>query len=65
MVCFLKKGVCQYEKIETNPICNCDSNIAIIYYWWNFVLSSQTILVILVCGGALIIGLLLKFFDKK
>lgn len=30
-----------------------------------FVLSSQTILVILVCGGALIIGLLLKFFDKK
>ena len=29
------------------------------------VLSSQTILVILVCGGALIIGLLLKFFDKK
>ena len=31
----------------------------------HFVLSSQTILVILVCGGALIIGLLLKFFDKK
>ena len=30
-----------------------------------FVLSSLTILVILVCGGALIIGLLLKFFDKK
>lgn len=30
-----------------------------------FVLSSQTILVILVCGVALIIGLLLKFFDKK
>lgn len=30
-----------------------------------FVFSSQTILVILVCGGALIIGLLLKFFDKK
>ena len=30
-----------------------------------FVSSSQTILVILVCGGALIIGLLLKFFDKK
>lgn len=30
-----------------------------------FVLSSQTILGILVCGGALIIGLLLKFFDKK
>ena len=30
-----------------------------------FVLSSQTIPVILVCGGALIIGLLLKFFDKK
>ena len=30
-----------------------------------FVLSSQTILVTLVCGGALIIGLLLKFFDKK
>ena len=30
-----------------------------------FILSSQTILVILVCGVALIIGLLLKFFDKK
>lgn len=30
-----------------------------------FVLSSQTILVILFCGVALIIGLLLKFFDKK
>lgn len=30
-----------------------------------FVLSSQTILFILVCGVALIIGLLLKFFDKK
>lgn len=30
-----------------------------------FVLSSQTILAILVCGVALIIGLLLKFFDKK
>lgn len=30
-----------------------------------FVLSSQTILVILVCGVALIIGLLLKFFDEK
>ena len=30
-----------------------------------FVLSSQTVLVILVCGVALIIGLLLKFFDKK
>lgn len=30
-----------------------------------FVLSSQTILVILVCSIALIIGLLLKFFDKK
>lgn len=29
-----------------------------------FVLSSQTILVILVCGGALIIGLLLKFFRR-
>ena len=30
-----------------------------------FVLSSQTILVILVCGGALIIGLLLKFFRRE
>ena len=30
-----------------------------------FVLSSQTILVILVCGGALIIGLLLKFFRQE
>ena len=73
MVCFLKKGVCQHEKIETNPICNCDSNIVFIYYWWNagtasstaFRLSSQTILVILVCGGALIIGLLLKFFRRE
>ena len=73
MVCFLKKGVCQHEKIETNPICNFDSNIAFIYYWWMlellpqplFVLSSQTILVILVCGGALIIGLLLKFFRRE
>ena len=42
MVCFLKKGVCQYEKIETNPICNCDSNIAIIYYWWNAGTASST-----------------------
>lgn len=30
-----------------------------------FVLSSQTILVILVCGGALIIGLLVKFFRRE
>ena len=30
-----------------------------------FVLSSQTILVILVCGVALIIGLLLKFFRRE
>lgn len=30
-----------------------------------FVLSPQTILVILVCGGALIIGLLLKFFRRE
>lgn len=30
-----------------------------------FVLSSQTIFVIFVCSIALIIGLLLKFFDKK
>lgn len=30
-----------------------------------FVLSSQNILVILVCGGALIIGLLLKFFRRE
>lgn len=30
-----------------------------------FVSSSQTILVILVCGGALIIGLLLKFFRRE
>ena len=30
-----------------------------------FVLSSQTILVILVCGGAWIIGLLLKFFRRE
>ena len=30
-----------------------------------FVLSSQTVLVILVCGGALIIGLLLKFFRRE
>lgn len=30
-----------------------------------FVLSSQTILVILICGGALIIGLLLKFFRRE
>ena len=30
-----------------------------------FVLSSQTILVILVCGGALVIGLLLKFFRRE
>lgn len=30
-----------------------------------FVLSSQTILIILVCGGALIIGLLLKFFRRE
>lgn len=30
-----------------------------------FVLSSQTVLIILVCSVALIIGLLLKFFDKK
>ena len=30
-----------------------------------FLLSSQTILVILVCGGALIIGLLLKFFRRE
>ena len=30
-----------------------------------FVLSSQTILVILFCGGALIIGLLLKFFRRE
>lgn len=30
-----------------------------------FVLSSQIILVILVCGGALIIGLLLKFFRRE
>ncbi|WP_162789045.1 hypothetical protein [Faecalibacterium prausnitzii] len=27
--------MCQHEKIEANPICNCDSNIAFIYYWWN------------------------------
>lgn len=30
-----------------------------------FVLSSQTILVILICGVALIIGLLLKFFRRE
>lgn len=30
-----------------------------------FVLSSQTVLVILVCGVALIIGLLLKFFRRE
>ena len=30
-----------------------------------FVLSSQTVLVILVCSVALIIGLLLKFFEEK
>ena len=42
MVCFLKKGVCQHEKIETDPICNCDSNIAFIYYWWNAGTASST-----------------------
>ena len=52
MVCFLKKGVCQHEKIETNPICNFDSNIAFIYYWWN-------------AGTASSIGLLLKFFRRE
>ena len=34
--------MCQHEKIETNPICNCDSNIAFIYYWWNAGTASST-----------------------
>ena len=34
--------MCQHEKIEANPICNCDSNIAFIYYWWNAGTASST-----------------------
>ena len=73
MVCFLKKGVCQHEKLK--PILFAIVILILLLFIIGgmlgllpqplFVLSSQTILVILVCGGALIIGLLLKFFDKK
>ena len=57
MVCFLKKGVCQYEKIETNPICNCDSNIAIIYYWWNAGTASSTAFRLVITNHSGYIGL--------
>ena len=57
MVCFLKKGVCQHEKIETNPICNCDSNIAIIYYWWNAGTASSTAFRLVITNHSGYIGL--------
>lgn len=73
MVCFLKKGVCQHKKLK--PILFAIVILILFLFIIGgmlgllpqplFVLSSQTILVILVCGVALIIGLLLKFFDKK
>ena len=73
MVCFLKKGVCQHEKLK--PILFAIVILILLLFIIGgmlellpqplFVLSSQTILVILVCGGALIIGLLLKFFRRE
>lgn len=57
MVCFLKKGVCQHEKIETNPICNCDSNIAFIYYWWNAGTASSTAFRLVITNRSGYIGL--------
>ena len=73
MVCFLKKGVCQHKKLK--PILFAIVILILFLFIIGgmlgllpqplFVLSSQTILVILVCGGALIIGLLLKFFRRE
>lgn len=73
MVCFLKKGVCQHEKLK--PILFAIVILILLLFIIGgmlellpqplFVLPSQTILVILVCGGALIIGLLLKFFRRE
>ena len=57
MVCFLKKGVCQHEKIETDPICNCDSNIAFIYYWWNAGTASSTAFRLVITNHSGYIGL--------
>lgn len=57
MVCFLKKGVCQHEKIEANPICNCDSNIAFIYYWWNAGTASSTAFRLVITNHSGYIGL--------
>lgn len=57
MVCFLKKGVCQHEKIETNPICNFDSNIAFIYYWWNAGTASSTAFRLVITNHSGYIGL--------
>ena len=57
IVCFLKKGVCQHEKIEANPICNCDSNIAFIYYWWNAGTASSTAFRLVITNHSGYIGL--------
>ena len=57
MVCFLKKGVCQHKKIETNPICNCDSNIVFIYYWWNAGTASSTAFRLVITNHSGYIGL--------
>ena len=57
MVCFLKKGVCQHEKTEANPICNCDSNIAFIYYWWNAGTASSTAFRLVITNHSGYIGL--------
>ena len=57
VVCFLKKGVCQHEKIETNPICNFDSNIAFIYYWWNAGTASSTAFRLVITNHSGYIGL--------
>ena len=49
--------MCQHEKIEANPICNCDSNIAFIYYWWNAGTASSTAFRLVITNHSGYIGL--------
>ena len=45
------------ELSDSNPICNCDSNIVFIYYWWNAGTASSTAFRLVITNHSGYIGL--------